>query len=101
MSNLLKDEKYTITLAGKEYEIPELSWYVICEIEKELNCSITKIQDAFAQKQMATLLSLTYVLLKDKYPEMTKEVIGKQAGLKDIQPVTEKIFEIISKSMGE
>jgi hypothetical protein len=101
MSELLKETKHTIKLGDKEYEIPELSWNDLCAIEDELGCSIAGLQDKFAEKQISTMRSLVYALLKGKYPEITKEIIGQQGKLRDMKTVAETIFEVINKSMGE
>ncbi|MDD5510917.1 MAG: hypothetical protein PHI12_08905 [Dehalococcoidales bacterium] len=92
---LLKDEKYTIKLGDKEYGIPELSWEVLSAIEQEFDCSMRELRARFEAKEVTSLLSLVYVLLKCNYPEITKKEIGQQGKIGDIQPVSERVFAAI------
>lgn len=95
------NKNYTIKLGDAEYEIPELSWNELCAIEDEFGCSISGLQDQFTAKQITALRSLVYVLLKGKYPDITKEEIGQKGKLSDIKSVSEKIFDTIKQSIGE
>lgn len=101
MSELLEDKKYTIKLGEKDYELSEINLNILTAIESEFGCGIGALQEQFNQKQATTLRSLAWVMLKDKYPELTKEDIGSKVNLKNLQAVTEKLFNVIEQSIGE
>jgi len=101
MSELLKEEKHTIKLGDKDYELSEINLNTLTAIEEEFGCGIGVLQEQFKQKQATTLRSLAWVMLKDKYPELTKEDIGNKVNLKNLQVVTEKLFNVIEQSIGE
>jgi len=99
MSELLKEEKNMITLGDKEYQLTEINLNTLTAIEEEFGCGISALQDQFNSKQATTLRALAWIMLKDKYPELTKESIGKMVNLKNLQPIVEKLFAVIKESV--
>ncbi len=99
MSEFLKEEKYTIKLGDKDYELSEINLNMLTAIENEFSCGIGALQDQFNNKQATTMRSLAWIMLKDKYPELTKEEIGAKVNLKNLQAVTEKLFSVIKDSV--
>lgn len=96
---LLKDTKYTIILGEKEYEIPEINLNTLAAIEDEFSCGVGDLQNQFNSRQATTLRSLAWVMLKDKYPELSKEAIGAQVNLKNLKDIAEKMFAVIKDSV--
>ncbi len=101
MSELLKEEKYIIKLGDKDYELSEISLNTLAAIEDEFGCGIGALQEQFNQKQATTLRALAWIMLKDKNPELTKEVIGAQINLKNMSEIVEKLFGVIKESAEE
>ena len=99
MSELLKEEKHTITLGDKEYEMSEINLNTLTAIEDEFGCGISALQDQFNQKQATTLRSLAWIMLKEKNPGLSKEDIGGKVNLKNLQTVAEKLFAVIKESV--
>lgn len=99
MSELLKEEKNTVKLGEKEYELSPINLNVLTAIEDEFGCGIGELLDKFNQKQASTLRSLAYVLLKDKNPELTKESIGNDIDFKNLKETTEKLFSVIKDAL--
>jgi hypothetical protein len=100
MDELLKNETYTLKLGEKEYEVSPVNLNILAAIEQEFGCGIGELQNKFNEKQASTLRSLAYVMLKSKNPELTKELIGDNIGIGNIQEVAEKLFSVIKDSMG-
>ena len=66
----------TITLTdGKEYTLSPLDLNMLCEVERRFPDvePITKILDG----KMSTIRLVLWLRLRDKYPEVTEESIGK------------------------
>ena len=101
MSELLNEKKYTVEMGDQQYELSEMNLNTLAAIEDEFGCGIDQLQDKFNQKQASSLLSLAWILLKEKHPELTKDEVGKQINLKNIKPISEQLFNIISESIGE
>lgn len=99
MDELLKNEIYTIKLGEKEYELSPVNLNMLTAIEGEFGCGIGALQDQFNQKQATTLRALAWIMLKDKYPELTKEDIGAKVNLKNLKTVAEKMFTVIKDSV--
>ncbi len=99
MSELLKEEKHTIKLGDREYELSPINLNVLSTIEDEFGCGISELQDQFKKKQASTIRSLAYVLLKDKNPELTKESIGNNVDFKNLKVITEKLFSVIKDAL--
>ena len=99
MSELLKEEKYTIKLGDKEYELSEINLNILTAIEDEFGCGVGELQNKFNEKQASTIRSLAYVLLKGKNPELTKESIGDNVDFKNLKEVTEKLFSVIKDAL--
>ncbi len=101
MSELLKEEKYTIKLGDKDYELSEINLNMLTAIENEFGCGIGALQDQFNNKQATTMRSLAWIMLKDKYPELTREEIGSKVNLKNLREIAEKLFNVMKESTEE
>jgi hypothetical protein len=99
MSELLKEIKHIIKLGEKEYEIPEINLNTLTKIEDEFGCGLGGLQEQFNQKQATTLRTLAWVMLKGKYPELTKEDIGNNVNLQNTQVLIEKLFAVLKESL--
>jgi len=99
MSDLLKNEKHTIKLGDKIYELTEINLNILADIEDEFGCSIVELQEKFNQKQASTLRSLAWVMLKGKNPDLTREAIGENIDLHNLKDVAEKLFAVIKGSI--
>lgn len=93
---LLKEEKpRIIKLGDKEYTLSPLSLNVLCRIEEEFDCGLSKVGDLLTKRQATTMRSLIYILLKDGYPEITKEEIGKMVKLEDLEQICTMINNVL------
>lgn len=95
---LQSDKPVTIELGGKGYELSPVNLNVLADIEQELNCSIDNLGEAFDKRKATTLRALVWLFLKDKNPELTKEWVGQNVDLDNIEAVSNTIMEIVSKS---
>lgn len=101
MSELLKEEKYTIKLGGRDYELSPITLNVMSAIEDEFSCGISELQNQFNQKQATTLRSMAWILLKEKNPDITKEFIGDNVDFGNLKELSELLFRVIKESLGE
>ena len=71
---LIMPEGKEITLAdNKVYKLSPLNLHIFAELEKELNYGINKM----GGMQAVELEALLYVLLKDRYPELSRRQVGE------------------------
>ncbi len=99
MSELLKEEKHTIKLDDMEYEIAVINLNTLAAIDDEFG-GFGELVNQFKTKQAKTLLSLIWIMLKDKNPDLTKEVIGtKVKTFKEIKTISDKLLGILKDSM--
>jgi hypothetical protein len=101
MSELLKVERHNIKLGDLVYELPLINLNILIAIEDEFGCGIGNLQEQFNKKQATTLRALAWAMLKDKYPELTKEEIGNNINLQNFQEITEQLLDVIKISLGE
>ena len=95
---LLKEDKpQTIKIGEKEYHISPLTLNVMVGLEEEFDCSLSDIGDLLTKRQATTLRKLLYILLKDGYPELTKDGIGKMVRVEDL----EQISTMVGKALTE
>ena len=95
-----KDKKYTVKIAGKEYELAPVNWNVLSGIETELKCSITELMPILQKSIYSTTLTLAWIFLRDKYPELTKEFIGNITNHKEIMLMTSTISDALLDFFG-
>lgn len=101
MSELLKVEKHNIKLGDMIYELPLINLNILIAIEDEFGCGIGNLQEQFNKKQATTLRSLAWAMLKDKYPELTKEEVGNNINLQNFKEITEELLKVINLSLEE
>ena len=94
--NILAEEKpkYTITLGGKEYELPPFNLNTMVALENKFG-SFEAIGKLLETKKMSATLDLLVILLR-KYPELTPEKIGDMVDLKNLADVS----TLIAKAIG-
>lgn len=95
---LLKpDEGYKITIGQREYEIPPAHWQQLVDIEKHMDCSIHKLGELMEQRMATTTQKVIWVLLQEKYPDLTEEEIGKSMNVSAIRDIGEILNDIVSQ----
>jgi hypothetical protein len=96
-----KDKKYIIKILEKEYELSHINWTILSSIEEEFGCNITELIPILQKSLYKNTLSLIWILLRDKYPELTKESIGKITDNKEILLANESIGNILIDFFGD
>lgn len=96
-----KDKKYIIKILEKEYELSAINWNILSSIEDEFGCNITELVPLLQKSLYKNTLSLIWILLRDKYPELTKESIGKITDNKEILLANESIGNILIDFFGD
>ena len=94
-----KDKKYTVKIAGKEYELAPVNWNVLSGIETELQCSVVDLIPLLQKSIYKSTLTLAWVMLRDKYP-LTKEDIGKITNHKEIMVITSAVSDVLLDFFG-
>ena len=95
-----KDKKYTVKINGKEYEISPICWNVLSGIEIELNVGVVDLMPLLQKSIYKSTLTLAWVMLRDKYPELTKEDIGKVTDHKEIMAITSAVSDVLLDFFG-
>jgi len=94
-----KVEPRKVKLAdGKEYKLGPINLNVLDGLEEEFNCGLGELNEKLANPRASHLKILLYVLLKQNYPDMTKEQAGKLVSMDIIPQVTAAINEVIMVS---
>ena len=78
---LMKEDKpQTIKLGDKEYELSPMNLNVMSYIEEEFDCNFTQfgklLKDGKA-KEVSSLRKLLFIFLRDNYPDLTINDMGK------------------------
>ena len=99
-ANLLAEEKAkVIKLAdGRDYILPPIDLTTLANIEQTVGFPLRKFNEKFESEPMQSLLSLTYALLKENYPEITKEQAGHLVTLSIFTNLTSTFAEIMAIS---
>ena len=95
-----KDKKYTVKIEGKEYEFAPINWNVLSGIEIELNVGVVDLMPLLQKSIYKSTLTLAWVMLRDKYPELTKEDIGKVTDHKEIMAITSAVSDVLLDFFG-
>ena len=94
---LKKDTPVKITLSdGKEYELPVISLNTLTEIEAACGCSIDGLMEQFTSSMATTLRNLLCALLKENYPDMTPEKVGKLVTVDRLKQITDEVMGVIT-----
>jgi hypothetical protein len=83
---------------GKEYKLPPIDMTTLANIEKTMGFGLGKFASKIENETMQTLRSLVYALLKENYPELTIEQVGRLVTLKEIGMLSQTIAEIMAIS---
>ena len=96
--NILAEEKpTTIKLAdGKDYILPPIDLTTLANIEKVMGFGLRRFSEKFEGETMQTLLGLVYALLKENYPQMTKEEAGRLVTLPVFANLSSTIAQIMA-----
>jgi len=86
----------TINLGNSEYELPPLDLNVLDAIEQEFDCSVSELGEALQKRQAGSLKRLLYVLLSKKYPDITKEYIGENISIANLEEISNQLAEAMS-----
>ncbi len=99
MSELLKEERQTIKFGDKEYELATINLNILTAIDDEFG-GFGGLVEQMQVKQSKTLRSLLWIMLKDKYPDITLETIGTQVKtFKEIKAISDKLFGVLKDAM--
>lgn len=82
----------------KDYEFNGASMDDLCNIEDELGCSISGLPERLQERQLSTIRSILYALLKDRYP-VTKKAIGKSLTVENLKTLADQILEILKDAI--
>ncbi len=96
--NILAEAKpTTIKLAdGKDYTLPPIDLCTLANIEKVMGFGLRRFSEKFENETMGTLLSLVYALLKENYPQITKNEVGRLVTLKEFANLSSTIAQIMA-----
>lgn len=97
MNELLKETKTTIKLGDTDYELSPLNLNILAYIEEEFGVGIEQLGKVFAKKQATTLRNLLYILLRDKYPDLTKAQIGEMVSMDNFAEISEAITAVLTR----
>ncbi len=97
-TNILAEEKpTTIKLAdGKDYILPPLDLTTLANIEKTMGFALRKFNEKIEVEPMQTLLALTYALLRENHPEITKEEAGRLVTLAEFAKLNSMFAQIFA-----
>lgn len=97
VENILAEEKpKTIKLAdGKEYIFPPIDLTTLANIEKTMGFPLRQFAEKLESEPMQALLALTYALLKENYPEITKEQAGRLVTIPIFATLTSTFAQIM------
>ena len=95
-----KDKKHIVKIEGKEYELAPINWNVLSGIETELSCSVVDLIPMLQKSIYKSTLTLVWVMLRDKYPELAKDDIGKVTDHKEIMAITSTVSDVLLDFFG-
>lgn len=96
----VKDKKHIVKINGKEYEFAPINWNVLSGIETELQCSVVELIPLLQKSIYKSTLTLAWVMLRDKYPDLTKDEIGKVTDHKEIMVITSTVSDVLLDFFG-
>ena len=90
-----KEKKIIITLDKKEYILPSLNLNILTNIEEVLGCGLVDVPKEMAKRQATTLRKLVYTMLRNDYPDLTIEEIGRCITVDKIPEVSGAVAKIL------
>lgn len=99
-TNILAQEKpKTVKLAdGKEYTLPPIDLTTLANVEKTMGFGLGKFTQKMDNEPMTTIRSLVYALLRESYPDMSLDAVGRLITLNEIKALSETISTIMAIS---
>jgi len=95
---LAEAPKKSIVLAdGKEYTLSNITLTTLANLEDELGYGLGELQTAMEKKTAGTARALLYVLLKENYPKLTPDQVGKLVTMDKFNEVMSLIAEAIKQ----
>jgi hypothetical protein len=88
-----KDKKYIVKIEGNQYELSPVNWNVLSGIEEETGAGFIDSVNSMQTTVYKSTLTLAWVFLRDKYPELTKEAIGKVTDHAEILSIRATILD--------
>ena len=89
---LKKVEPRKVVLAdGKEYKLGPVSLNVLANLEEEFGCGLNELSKKFGKQQASSFRLLLFVMLRENYPEITKEQAGKLVSMELIPEISNVI----------
>ncbi len=85
-------------LDGKEYLIPPITLSTLANIEKTMGIGGKKLSEKFDLEPWATLSTFAYAVLKETVPNISKEEIMKQIGIKEFEAFSGLLTAIVALS---
>ena len=97
-TNILAEVKPTIIkLAdGKDYTLPPIDLTTLANMEKLLGFPLRGLGKKVEDEPLQTLQALTYALLKENYPEITKVGAGRLVTLTELAKLNSMLAQIFS-----
>ena len=98
--NILAQEKpKTVKLAdGKDYILPPIDLTTLANIEKTMGIGGRKAVSQMELEPLQTIQLFVYALLKEAYPDMTREQAGHLVTFKEMPHFSETISIIMAIS---
>lgn len=98
--NILGTEKETKIklLDGKEYTLPPITLFTLTNVEKAMGLGGKKLSEKFDTEPWATLGLFAYAVLKETTPNISKEEILKQIGIKEFEAFAGLLTAIVALS---
>lgn len=96
--NILETSKpKSIVLAdGNEYTLPPIDLTTLANLEKSLGFGTAQLQEKLESETMITLRALIFGLLRENYPDMEIEKMGRLITPKEISTMVITISEILA-----
>ena len=96
-TNILAEEKpKNVKLAdGKEYTLPPIDLTTLANVETTMGFGFNKFSTRMESETIGTLRLLIYALLKETYPDLTLDGVGRLITLKEMTSLSATISEIM------
>lgn len=94
---LAEDKPKFIKLAdGKDYELPVMNLTTFINIEKTIGFGLAQLPQKVIEETALTIGKVIYALLKENYPDITKEKVGDLVNFQVMRDISKVLSEIIA-----